>query len=68
MDWIISDSGYNGVDLRLFYADFSPEDWGTCRWDKSGPSQGWNWEAGDLPRGGSVAAVFGVADGIRWER
>lgn len=32
MDWIISDSGYNGVDLRLFYADFSPEDWGTCRW------------------------------------
>jgi hypothetical protein len=35
MDWIISDGGYNGVDLRLFYADFSPEDWGKCRWDLS---------------------------------
>ena len=33
MDWVIADSGFNGVDLRLFYADFSPEDWGTCRWE-----------------------------------
>lgn len=33
LDWIISDGGYNGLDLRLFYADVSPEDWGQCRWD-----------------------------------
>jgi hypothetical protein len=28
LDWVIADGGYNGIDLRLFYADISPEDWG----------------------------------------
>lgn len=28
LDWIIADGGYNGVDLRLYYPDMSPEDWG----------------------------------------
>lgn len=28
MDWVISDGGFNGVDLRLFYADLGPSEWG----------------------------------------
>ena len=53
IDWVIADGGYNGIDLRLFYADFKPEDWDSCRWELKSLSNSFKFFAKSRMSGGT---------------